>query len=234
MQHNRRPLAECDRSNIEESHKKKRLNNMGFHNSSPIASMIQPSSSSPSSCLHGARVLSRRYSIAGNYFKYLEIGVHVGDDICVELAIGDNRSNEITFSLDAWTELLRTKEYISNLQSMQKQCRKMSDDLTLQIVNHNGMNLVKLSNQFVALYINERTMHNLYNLEFCVYNMYSWLIDNVPTVTAKFMNFAAAVKDSNAKNIMKAIVESESFDQSSLIDCELAASCADIIAAQNR
>ncbi|XP_076301677.1 uncharacterized protein LOC143219693 [Lasioglossum baleicum] len=204
MYYNNHPLTECDHSSIEESHKKRRLNNMSFDNSDSI--------SQSSSSLH--RILSRRYSIAGNYFKYLEIGVHVGDDICVELTMGDNRGNEITFSRDAWTELLRTKECISNLLSMQKQCKKMSDDLTLQIVNLNGMNLVKLSNQFTALYITEKTMRNLYNLEFCIHNMYSWLIGNVPTITDKFMNFVIVVRDTNAKNIVKAIVESEFFDQS--------------------
>ncbi|XP_076384561.1 uncharacterized protein LOC143263581 [Megalopta genalis] len=144
-----------------------------------------------------ARILGRRYSIAGNYFKFLEICVRVDENLRVEFVLGDNRGTEISFSMATWKLLVKTRDYIHNYFDADKKEKQIDETLSLQIVNFNGMSLIKLFDSQASIYVTKETMDNLYKLELCMDHIYSWLSENIPEIQDRFAKLVDIVKNSN-------------------------------------
>ncbi|KYN14617.1 hypothetical protein ALC57_13172, partial [Trachymyrmex cornetzi] len=51
------------------------------------------------------RILGRKYALTRTGYKFLEIGINVSPPSYVEIAIGDNRGNELILSLETWKGL---------------------------------------------------------------------------------------------------------------------------------
>ncbi|XP_076384328.1 uncharacterized protein LOC117225171 [Megalopta genalis] len=111
------------------------------------------------------RILGRRYPIAGNYFKFLEIFVRVDENLRVEFVLGDNHGTEISFSMTTWKQLVKTRDYIHSYLDTDKKEKQIHETLSLQIVNFNGMSLIKLFDSQASIYVTKETMDNLYKLE---------------------------------------------------------------------
>nr|XP_033323533.1 uncharacterized protein LOC117218906 [Megalopta genalis] len=82
-----------------------------------------------------ARILGRRYSIAGNYFKFLEICVRVDENLRVEFVLGDNRGTEISFSMTTWKVLVKTRDYIHSYLDADKKEKQIDETLSQIVTN---------------------------------------------------------------------------------------------------
>ena len=51
------------------------------------------------------RILGRKYSLTRTGYKFLEISINIGPPSYVEIAIGDNRGNELILSIETWKGL---------------------------------------------------------------------------------------------------------------------------------
>ncbi|XP_078051858.1 uncharacterized protein LOC144478007, partial [Augochlora pura] len=180
-----------------------------------------------------ARILGRRYSIAGNYFKFIEICVRVDEIMRVELILGDNRGKELSFPMSTWKQILKTKDYIDSSYVVAKdnEEKQIVGNIWLQIVNFKEMDIVKLFDFHTSIYVTKETMYNLYKLELCIDHTYSWLLENIPEIHNRFVKFVDIVRniENNNNNYAAVILGNESFQRNCLIDCELLALCLDVI-----
>ncbi|KMQ91625.1 hypothetical protein RF55_8480 [Lasius niger] len=61
------------------------------------------------------RILGRRYALTPTSYKYLEIGISVGITSYVELALGDNRGNQIILPIETWKSQMQKRADIEQL-----------------------------------------------------------------------------------------------------------------------
>ncbi|XP_070513011.1 uncharacterized protein [Cardiocondyla obscurior] len=173
------------------------------------------------------RLLSRRYALTATSYKYLEIGVNVGSQNYVEIAIGDTRGHEIVLSLEAWKSLCEYQENILNL--LHNKFRNPEDFVQLgsvsaRLYTMNNLNLLRLESNKVHILMTESTYHRMLTLDDCItltFDRMTAVLNQIDVKYAQFANIASAVK--NQSNVVDAIRVSNLFDRNQFIDCELLA-----------
>lgn len=177
-------------------------------------------------------ILGRRYSLTLTCYKYLEIGISVGLAPCVEIALSDNRGNRLVFTHQIWKALMDTRMDIDQLLQTSP---LWIQNLLIENVTFQNIKVVKLNLLDATVYIKRETLDKLFNLELCIDHMYSWLCNNINIVAAKFKKFVNVLQQQNItaqyyslKQIdwdfaIQAIRDSDDFDCTSIIDCELLA-----------
>lgn len=174
------------------------------------------------SSLHAVRILGRRYALTPTSYKYLEIGISVGNISYVELALGDNRGNQIILPIETWRLLMQKRADIEQLTETPLWIR----DLTFQVINTSNSTIIKITSSDNSLYMKPSTLLHLFDFDKCIDHMYSWLCENTHNVTEKFKQFIHILQRNNisdASNAEKVIRGSNMFDNESLVDCELIA-----------
>ncbi|KAL6258211.1 hypothetical protein P5V15_010139 [Pogonomyrmex californicus] len=149
--------------------------------------------------------------------KYLDIGINVGPVSYVELCIGNNRGNQILLSY----QLVQS---IASLLSIH--------DLIIELVQMRNTNIVRFILRDTSLYMKSLTVFFLFELEHCVEHVYYWLYENIYGVSEKFKQFINFLRRNyiTDKHIaIKTLRESDIFDKTSIIDCELLAYAIDNI-----
>ena len=140
----------------------------------------------------------------------------------MELALGDNRGNQIILPIETWKSLMQKRADIERLQSVETPL--WFRDITLEVVKMYNSKIIKITLSNDSLYMTPPTLLHLFDFENCIRHMYCWLSENTYIVNDKFKKFAAILQRDNirnASNAAKVIRESDSFDGESLIDCEL-------------
>ncbi|KAL6255518.1 hypothetical protein P5V15_013855 [Pogonomyrmex californicus] len=156
-----------------------------------------------------SRILGRRFALTFTAYKYLDIGINVGPISYVELRIGGNRGNQILLPYVMWKTLIEK-----------------------QLVQMRNTNIVKFTLRDTCLYIKPSTVFFLFELEHCVEHVYYWLYENIYGVSEKFKQFINFLRRNciTDKHIaIKTLRESDIFDKTSIIDCELLAYAIDNI-----
>lgn len=106
------------------------------------------------------------------------------------------------------------------------------DALAFRIMNLSKSNTrtMEIFNTMTSIFVTANTMQKIFDLEYCVDHMYSWLAENIPSIEQKKTAFVEIlIKNTTGKNYKAAIMEDSSFEQHSLIDCELLALCINTI-----
>ncbi|RLU22048.1 hypothetical protein DMN91_006428 [Ooceraea biroi] len=171
------------------------------------------------------RILSRRYALTATWYKYLEIGINVGPSSYVEIAIGDNRGNELILSLETWKGFYEQRWDIQNRLHKDVRDRPISvGPLTVRISESpvSDTKLIYLESSNVRLAMTESTFFIMFNLDRCINLMFDRLnrmVDKVDTKFTQFSNMAST----NPRNVSNAIRASDCFDENHIIDCELLA-----------
>ena len=82
--------------------------------------------------------------------------------------------------------------------------------------------LIKITDNRAVIYMTEATMRKLFAYEHCIEHMYTWLTENMYSVSSKYATFVEVLRTAPVlTNYVKLISESEHFEQHSLIDCKL-------------
>lgn len=152
----------------------------------------------------------------------MEIGISVGAASYVELALSDNRGNQIILPIETWKSLMQKRADIERLQSAETPL--WIREMTLQVVQMSNSKIIKITLSNNSLYMKPSTLLRLFDFENCIRHMYFWLSENTYSVNEKFTKFATILQCNNITdvcNATKVIRESDAFDGESLIDCEL-------------
>lgn len=173
------------------------------------------------------RILGRRYPLTDTFYKYLDIGVRIGSCCHVELALGDTHGNEIQFSMAVWKDFLRNREDILRNFANSGNAVRVGD-INVEFCQFNGIKLAKLSNSAKCIQITKKTMTRLFDLEYCIDHMYSWLSENLNSVQSKYCKFMQIIS-TVTDDFAKAILEHADFECHSLIDTELLALGLDVM-----
>ncbi|EZA55664.1 hypothetical protein X777_04306 [Ooceraea biroi] len=171
------------------------------------------------------RILGRRYALTATGYKYLEIGINVGPSSCIEIAIGDNRGNELILSLETWKGLYKQRLDIQYHLYNDVRGRPISvGPLTVRFSESPvcDTKLIYLESSNVRLAMTESTFFTMFNLDRCINLMFDRLNHMVDKVDTKFTQFSNMVS-TNPKNVSNAIRASDCFDENHIIDCELLA-----------
>ena len=178
------------------------------------------------------RVLSRRYPLTSTAYKYLEIGINVGPPSYVEIAIGDNRGNELIMSLETWKGLYEQRWNVLTPPQTDYKARSQADScnfistgpLTARICTIKNGLFIRLESQNICMIMNKSTLCRMLDLDDCVDAMFDRLvkfIDIVDVQFTRFSNIASTV--TNPDQVPNAIRTSDVFDKYRLVDCELLA-----------
>ncbi|XP_076669381.1 uncharacterized protein LOC143369390 [Andrena cerasifolii] len=174
------------------------------------------------------RILGRDYPLTATAYKRLTIGIRIGMDLChVEIAIADNKGSELSFSMSTWKLLLQNEvDILQRLRSnaTSPQTHIIIDHLRLEFTRMHDDQLIKITDNRVVIYMTEATMCKLFAYNHCIEHMYTWLTENMYSVSSKYATFVDVLRSATAPtDYVKLISESEHFEQHSLIDCELLA-----------
>ncbi|XP_076685991.1 uncharacterized protein LOC143377999 [Andrena cerasifolii] len=174
------------------------------------------------------RILGRDYPLTATAYKRLTIGIRIGMDLChVEIAIADNKGSELSFSMSTWKLLLQNEvDILQRLRSnaTSPQTHIIIDHLRLEFTRMHDDQLIKITDNRVVIYMTEATMCKLFAYNHCIEHMYTWLTENMYSVSSKYATFVDVLRSAIAPtDYVKLISESEHFEQHSLIDCELLA-----------
>ncbi|KYN14453.1 hypothetical protein ALC57_13340, partial [Trachymyrmex cornetzi] len=88
------------------------------------------------------RILGRKYALTRTGYKFLEIGINVGPPSYVEIAIGDNRGNELILSIETWKGLYEQHWNIQNC--LQNHCKGNSITVGPLTVRFSRLKMLKL------------------------------------------------------------------------------------------
>ncbi|EZA50697.1 hypothetical protein X777_10747 [Ooceraea biroi] len=170
---------------------------------------------------HAIRILGKRYALTATEYKYLEISINVGPPSYVEIAIGDNRGNELILSLETWKGLYEQRWDIQNRLRKDVRDRPISvGPLTVRIMC--DAKLICLESFNIRLTMIESTFFSMFNLDRCIDLMFDHLNRMVGKVDAKITQFSN-MASTKPKNVSNAIRASDCYDENHLIDCELLA-----------
>ena len=98
------------------------------------------------------------------------------------------------------------------------------DHLRIEFTRMHDTQLVRIIDNHVALYMTEATMRKLFTYEYCIDHMFTWLSENIYSVSSTYTAFVDVLRSATAPtDYVKLIFESDYFEQHSLIDCELLA-----------
>ena len=175
---------------------------------------------------HTTRILGRRYPLTQTWYKHVEIGISVGPVSYVEIVLADNRGNQMPISYQTWKELMKKRLDIEQLQWFLSSLPLRIGELDIAVVKFQDSKVVKFTCRETSLYFKFETLSTLFNLKYCIDNMYSWLCNNTHLVNDKFKNFVNIVKQNNVTQksyAAQVISDSDDFNCNSLIDCELLA-----------
>ncbi|KYN22246.1 hypothetical protein ALC57_05357, partial [Trachymyrmex cornetzi] len=140
------------------------------------------------------RILGRKCALTRTGYKFLEIGINVGPPSYVEIAIRDNRGNELILSIETWKGLYEQRWNIQNC--LRNHCKGNSITVGPLTVRFNKC--IELAfDQLVGI------------------------VEKVDTKFTRFSNISSTVTD--AKDIPNVICASDYFDKNQLLDCELLA-----------
>ena len=149
------------------------------------------------------------------------------DSCHVEITIADNKGNELSFSMSTWKLLLQNEvDIFQRLRSnaTSPQTHIVIDHLRLDFTRMHDDQLIKITDNRTVIYLTEATMRKLFAYEHCIEHMYTWLTENMYSVSSKYATFVEVLRAAPVPtNYVKLISESEHFEQHSLIDCELLA-----------
>ena len=174
------------------------------------------------------RILGRDYPLTATAYKRLTIGIRIDMDSCrVEIAIADNKGSELSFSMSTWKLLLQNEvDILQRLRSnaTSPQTHIEIDHLRIEFPRMHDDQLIKITDNRVVIYMTEATMCKLFTYNYCIEHMYTWLSENMYSVSSKYATFVDVLRSATAPtDYVKLISESEHFEQHSLIDCELLA-----------
>lgn len=174
---------------------------------------------------HAVRLLGRRYALTATGYKYLEIGINVGPPSFVEIAIGDNRGNELVMSLETWKGLYEKRWNVLNLlETDYKDSYNFISvgPLTARICTINDANFIRLESNNVRMVMTGSTLRRMFDMDCCIDVTFDRLVKIVDTVDMQFTRFSnIASTITNPDHVQNAIRNSEIFDKHRLIDCEL-------------
>ncbi|KYN29543.1 hypothetical protein ALC57_01008, partial [Trachymyrmex cornetzi] len=111
------------------------------------------------------RILGRKYALTRTGYKFLEIGINVGPPSYVEIAIGDNRGNELILSIETWKGLYEQRWNIQNC--LRNHCKGNSitvGPLTVRFSTIENAKIVCLESSDVRLMMTESTILFMFNL----------------------------------------------------------------------
>ncbi|XP_054016594.1 uncharacterized protein LOC128897001 [Hylaeus anthracinus] len=171
----------------------------------------------------GVRILGRRYPLTTTWYKYLDIGIRIGRRCDVELAIGDNRGNEIQFPMFTWKKLSERKMDILRNFEMTSSDPIRVCDITIEFRCVDDVKVAKLSTSVNALFLTEKTICRMFDFEYCINHMYTWLSENTFLVERRYETFVKVIHNVKPNDIVRTITEDENFERHSLIDSELLA-----------
>ena len=154
----------------------------------------------------------------------MDIGINVTTPSHVEIALGDNRGNEILLSYGVWEELINQRDNIG--------CFFTNDviEAPSQTIGHiklsfgtiNNLKVLRLETSTQCLIMSSNTVYNMISHEYCVHYIAQSLKNIIGTVDAKFTRFRE-IANGAVKNPIAAIRESEFFDKDNIVNCELLA-----------
>ncbi|XP_076664949.1 uncharacterized protein LOC143367210 [Andrena cerasifolii] len=174
------------------------------------------------------RIFGRDYPLTATAYKRLTIRIRIGMDLWhVEIAIADNKGSELSFSMSTWKLLLQNEvDILQRLRSnaTSPQTHIIIDHLRLEFTRMHDDQLIKITDNRFVIYMIEATMCKLFAYNHCIKHMYTWLTENMYSVSSKYATFVDVLRSATAPtDYVKLISESEHFEQHSLIDCELLA-----------
>ena len=154
-------------------------------------------------------------------YKYLDIGISVGPISFVELAIGDNRGNQIILHYEPWRTLLQRRADIERLMQTHAATPMTVCNLTIQMVNIRDQPIVKLTSHDTRMYMKPSTIIFLFEVASCVEHVYYQLYQNIHAVTEKYKYFVSHLRRNCVNNKCDAMkLLREIYDKTSPIDCE--------------
>lgn len=179
------------------------------------------------------RILGRRYALTATAHKHIEIGINVSSVSCVEVILGDNRGHFLSLPYPTWQTFVEKKTEVHHLlQSTEASATLWIRDLALANVEYRNMLVTKLTLNNACLFMKPDTVKYLLTLDSCIQNMYYRLAENVHSVNTKFEQFVTVLRQHNIADISsaeRALRESELYDSSAIIDCELVACALPVI-----
>jgi len=154
----------------------------------------------------------------------------VGPVSCfVDLQLGDNKGNRIVLPYRTWRALIERRVDVERFVDNERfgQTTEASSSLTIhelnvKIVKLGAKRIVKLTLGEDCIFFKPATMQFVFELEYCVEQVYYTLYQSVTTVTEKFKYFVNFLRQNCVTNIRDAKhMLRTSYDKSSQIECEL-------------
>ena len=129
--------------------------------------------------------------------------------------------------MSTWKLLLQNEaDILQRLRSnaTSPQTHIVIDHLRLEFTRMHDDQLIKITDNRAVIYMTEATMRKLFAYKHCIEHMFTWLTENMYSVSSKYATFVEVLRTASVPtNYVKLISESEHFEQHSLIDCELLA-----------
>lgn len=155
-------------------------------------------------------------------YKYLDIGIGVGPISFVEFIIGDNRGNQIILHYGPWKALMDRRADIERFVQATAATTLTICNLSLQIVNMRNETIVKLTSHDTSMYMKPSTLLFLFEIEHCVEHVYYQLYQTIHAVNDKYKYFVSILRRNCVANKYDAMkLLRETYDKTSLTDCEL-------------
>ncbi|RLU18893.1 hypothetical protein DMN91_009251 [Ooceraea biroi] len=175
-------------------------------------------------------ILSRRYNLTRNGYKFLEIGIVIpptADAVVVHIVLGDTTGKEILLTPEMWKGLVDSRAIIcDNLARANGEYGSpppmQLSDLMVRFATINSQPTIRLDTPSGRLILSAPTVRFLYGLRHCVQRVIATMTGVVGRAEAKlraFRHIAAGVEDPSSA--LRAISDSEDFDRNNLLDCEL-------------
>ncbi|KYN21100.1 hypothetical protein ALC57_06533, partial [Trachymyrmex cornetzi] len=172
------------------------------------------------------RILGRKYALTRTGCKFLEIGINVGSPSYVEIAIRDNRGNELILSIR------HGKDSMNNVGTFKTPFRihHHKDNsinvgpLIVRFSTIENAKIVCLESSDICLMMTESTILFMFNLDKCIelaFDQLVGIVEKIDTKFTRFSNIASTLTD--AKDIPNVICASDYFDKNQLLNCELLA-----------
>ena len=181
--------------------------------------------------------MGRDYPLTLTTYKRIAIGIRIDRDscCCVEIAIIDNKSNELRFPMSTWKLLLQQEPEIlqrfRNDTTPSHQDPIIVDHLRVDFTRINNCPIVKISDGSSTIYMTEATIRQMFKYDRCIDHTFSWLSEILTSVSSKYASFVTIIRAATTPttDCEKLISESEYFEPHSLLDCELLVLCLDSI-----
>jgi len=138
----------------------------------------QTSSSTSSKLCYMSHILMKKYALISIAYKFLDIGIIVGSISHVQIAISDNRSNDMFYLYATWKTFIKRRVDIERLMQSTFSSSPIQD-LNVELVKIYDTNNVKLTLNGTCLYM---TPTMLFLFEFEHMNMYSMNRVNIRTI----------------------------------------------------